>query len=36
MPIYLWSGTDRAGKKQKGEIEADNPDKCLQWLKLFF
>lgn len=24
MPIYLWSGTDRAGKKQKGEIEADN------------
>jgi type IV pilus assembly protein PilC len=24
MPVYLWSGTDRAGKKQKGEMEADN------------
>jgi type IV pilus assembly protein PilC len=24
MPVYLWKGTDRAGKKQKGEIEADN------------
>ena len=24
MPVYLWKGTDRGGKKQKGEIEADN------------
>ncbi|NLI80276.1 MAG: type II secretion system F family protein [Deltaproteobacteria bacterium] len=24
MPVYLWKGTDRSGKKQKGEIEADN------------
>ena len=24
MAVYVWSGTDRAGKKQKGEIEADN------------
>ncbi len=24
MPIYLWTGKDRSGKKQKGEIEADN------------
>jgi type IV pilus assembly protein PilC len=24
MAVYLWAGTDRAGKKQKGEIEADN------------
>lgn len=25
MPIYLYRGTDRKGKRQKGEIEADNP-----------
>lgn len=25
MPIYLYKGTDRSGKTQKGEIEADNP-----------
>ncbi len=24
MAIYLWSGKDRSGSKQKGEIEADN------------
>ena len=24
MAVYVWAGTDRAGKKQKGEIEADN------------
>jgi type IV pilus assembly protein PilC len=24
MPVYVWTGTDRAGKKQKGEMEADN------------
>ncbi len=24
MPVYVWAGLDRAGKKQKGEIEADN------------
>jgi type IV pilus assembly protein PilC len=24
MAVYLWAGVDRAGKKQKGEIEADN------------
>lgn len=24
MPVYVWTGTDRAGKKQKGEFEADN------------
>jgi type IV pilus assembly protein PilC len=24
MPVYLWKGIDRAGKKQKGELEADN------------
>lgn len=24
MPVYIWTGTDRAGKKQKGELEADN------------
>lgn len=24
MSVYVWAGTNRAGKKQKGEIEADN------------
>ncbi|MFP5213297.1 MAG: type II secretion system F family protein [Acidobacteriota bacterium] len=24
MPVYIWSGVDRDGKKQKGEIDADN------------
>ena len=24
MAVYVWTGMDRAGKKQKGEIEADN------------
>ncbi|GKT07848.1 type II secretion system F family protein [Desulforhabdus sp. TSK] len=24
MPVYLWKGTDRKGKPQKGDIEADN------------
>lgn len=25
MPMYLWKGTDRNGKKQSGELEADTP-----------
>lgn len=25
MPVYLWKGIDRSGKKQKGEMEGDNP-----------
>jgi len=24
MAVFVWTGTDRAGKKQKGELEADN------------
>ena len=24
MPYYLWKGTDRSGRKQKGEVDADN------------
>ncbi|MHC1724670.1 MAG: type II secretion system F family protein [Syntrophobacteraceae bacterium] len=24
MAVFVWAGTDRTGKKQKGEIEADN------------
>ena len=24
MPVYLWVGTNRAGKTQKGEMEAPN------------
>lgn len=24
MPVYLWKGSDRKGKPQKGDIEADN------------
>lgn len=24
MPVYLWKGVDKNGRKQKGEIEADN------------
>ena len=24
MAVYIWAGTDRAGKKTKGEIETDN------------
>jgi type IV pilus assembly protein PilC len=24
MAVYIWTGTDRSSKKQKGEIEADN------------
>jgi type IV pilus assembly protein PilC len=24
MPIFIWKGVDRQGRKQKGEIEADN------------
>lgn len=32
MPIYLWKGTDRTGKKQKGETEADNPSIARQLL----
>ena len=25
MPVYVWKGVDRKGKRQSGEIEADNP-----------
>lgn len=25
MPMYVWKGTDRNGKKQNGELEADSP-----------
>ena len=25
MPVYMWKGIDRRGKKQSAEIEADNP-----------
>ncbi len=25
MPIYVWKGMDRKGKRQSGELEADNP-----------
>lgn len=25
MPVYVWKGMDRKGKRQSGEIEADNP-----------
>ncbi len=32
MPVYLWKGTDRNGKKQSGEIEADNPTIARQLL----
>jgi len=32
MPVYLWKGTDRNGAKQKGEIEADNPNVARQLL----
>jgi type IV pilus assembly protein PilC len=32
MPVYLWKGIDRNGKKEKGEIEADNPNVARQLL----
>jgi type IV pilus assembly protein PilC len=32
MPVYVWKGTDRNGKKQNGEIEADNPTIARQML----
>lgn len=32
MPVFLWKGTTRAGSKQKGEIEADNPNVATQLL----
>ncbi len=25
MPVFLWKGTDKSGKKQSGELEADTP-----------
>lgn len=32
MPVYVWKGSDRNGKKQSGEIEADNPTIARQLL----
>jgi type IV pilus assembly protein PilC len=32
MPIYVWKGVDRKGKRQNGEIEADNPTIARQLL----
>lgn len=32
MPAYVWKGLDRNGKKQSGEIEADNPTIARQLL----
>jgi len=32
MPVYIWKGTDRRGKKQTGEIEADNPTIARQFV----
>ena len=32
MPVYVWKGLDRNGKKQNGEIEADNPTIARQLL----
>ncbi len=32
MPVYLWKGIDRKGKRQSGEIEADNPTIARQLL----
>lgn len=32
MPIYVWKGSDRKGKRQTGEIEADNPTVARQLL----
>jgi len=32
MPIYVWKGMDRKGKRQNGEIEADNPTIARQLL----
>lgn len=32
MPVYVWKGVDRRGKRQDGEIEADNPTVARQLL----
>ena len=32
MPVYVWKGVDRKGKRQDGEIEADNPTIARQLL----
>jgi type IV pilus assembly protein PilC len=32
MPVYVWKGMDRKGKRQNGEIEADNPTIARQLL----
>jgi type IV pilus assembly protein PilC len=32
MPVYVWKGIDRRGKKQSAEIEADNPTIARQLL----
>ena len=33
MPVYLWTGTNRAGKKVKGQIEAPDADAVSQSLR---
>jgi type IV pilus assembly protein PilC len=32
MPVYVWKGVDRKGKRQEGEIEADTPTVARQLL----
>jgi len=32
MPVYIWKGTDRKGKRQKGEIDTDNASIARQLL----
>ena len=32
MPVYVWKGMDRQGKRQSGEIEADNPTIARQFV----
>jgi type IV pilus assembly protein PilC len=32
MPVYVWKGVDRKGKRQSGELEADNPTIARQLL----
>lgn len=32
MPVYIWKGTDRKGKKQKGELDTDNASIARQLL----
>lgn len=32
MPVYIWKGKDRQGKRQSGEVEADNPTIARQFV----